>query len=126
MIDHTVMTMSGAVIIAVQVLGSARDAVFDAGKVVGYEDRHVSWKWRHAFIFGERWPVQVVGLVLLYFGLRDEILMPVVLLSALVVMSLHQAVYDTVYWNRKLFAGDDSKPGWYLWLSNLWSWIPWA
>lgn len=148
MID-TLNAVLAAILLLVQIIGSARDALFDRGTIlpdanapdapeglgeVGRQERrmfmvqspYVSWRWRHYFIWGERWTVQAVALIVLARSLWNEVWMPSVLLIALLVISLHSPVYRWVYIHRWKFAGDESRPRWYLIVSKLWRWIPWT
>jgi len=148
MID-TFNAVFAAILLLVQIIGSARDALFDRGTILPGTDApdspdgvgevgrqegrmflvqspYVSWKWRHYFIWGERWTVQAVALVVMARAVWLETWMPLIMLAALFVISLHSPVYRWVYIHRWKFSGDESRPRWYLLVSRLWKWIPWS
>ncbi len=146
--DWTVAVLAATALI-VQLIGSARDALFDRGTIlpdagapdapeglgeVGRQEGrmflvqspYVSWKWRHYAIWGERWTVQAVAFAMLAKAVWNDVWMPLILIAALFVISLHSPVYRWVYIHRWKFAGDESRPRWYLLVSKLWKWIPWT
>lgn len=129
------ISVAAAVLLFVQLIGSARDALFDRGtilpdrqegRVFFVQSPYVSWRCRHYAIWGERWTVQAVAFVMLAKAVWSDVWMPLILLAALFVISLHSPVYRWIYIHRWKFAGDESRPRWYLLVSKLWKWIPWT
>jgi len=140
------IAVAAAALLLVQLIGSARDALFDRGTIlpdadapdapegeVGRQEgrmffmqfQYVSWKWRHYAIWGERWTVQAVAVAMLVKATWSDVWMPLYLLLALFVISLHSPLYRWIYIHRWKFAGDETRPAWYLTLRKLWTWIPW-